>query len=52
MDTAPRRRRGRLASLLPGLLLLTVLGTGASGTLQSNDRSSDPVVQLEVRSGH
>ena len=51
--TRSRRRSGGLSALLPGLLVLAVLATGAGGGSPDDASSTEraPVVDLTVRSG-
>ncbi len=51
MDTRPRRRGGRLASLLPGLLVVAVLGAGGSSSLTADAQPAEQVVDLTVVHG-
>ena len=51
MDRTPRRRSGGLASLLPSMLLLAVLGGAAGTSTPGSAAESAPLVDLTVRSG-
>ena len=49
MDRNPRRRTGGLASLLPAMLLLAVMGTASAGGSAASSQDAAPVVDLTVR---
>jgi hypothetical protein len=50
-ETRRRRRRLRLAGLLPSLVLVAVLGSGA-GSLAGTSADDAPVVDLHVTTAH